>query len=436
MVESITRIRQMMAEAKFIEAQAEAEMQMSLHDQSYRKTLLPIYLEILQAQHKKIPQELALEMAEQVIGQDFQEAQKWLELIADLQVSKNFRRIQLLRIQLAEKQGRLHELYQLIERYFKNDFHLKLQELANNLMLDDLSSSESILNQLIYSCVEKASPKGIKNKLSAIKEVLASHSHKRQLELYQSYCSLEVDGVQSKQDFKKIAELIIYFDQFKFQLLILALLIKLGLQEAAHDYVKVVKENKEYDYLYIEKYYGDLKSYFAKPLVKDSPPPPQLTSAPDLELEEPHYAHEVSSRESEYSKEEELLVNSLKYQNFGIGQLLELTVSFLQSEYNRAALKAAELAMEKAINDHQYLQACYLKLTCLCLLGDYRGALDLSFDALRKTSSKDDLLSFLYLQAESYQQLDQKKEAKKVLTRILSIDSHYRLTRERLEMLE
>jgi tetratricopeptide (TPR) repeat protein len=84
-------------------------------------------------------------------------------------------------------------------------------------------------------------------------------------------------------------------------------------------------------------------------------------------------------------------------------------------------------------DNRNYLKACYLKGSALFRLADFRGVLDLSLEALNKAESKDDILSFMYLQAESYLQMGKKLEAKKVLTQILSIDSNYRLTRYRLE---
>ena len=48
---------------------------------------------------------------------------------------------------------------------------------------------------------------------------------------------------------------------------------------------------------------------------------------------------------------------------------------------------------------------------------------------------QDDILSFLYTQAEAYQRLNLKREARRALQKIISIDPHYRLASERLEKL-
>jgi tetratricopeptide (TPR) repeat protein len=86
-------------------------------------------------------------------------------------------------------------------------------------------------------------------------------------------------------------------------------------------------------------------------------------------------------------------------------------------------------------DERMKLKAAYLALTALLQSGDYRKALDLALESMKLVSTTDDLLSFLYCEAEAWLRLNKKNEARQVLNKILSIDSDYRMTRERLEQL-
>jgi hypothetical protein len=100
-----------------------------------------------------------------------------------------------------------------------------------------------------------------------------------------------------------------------------------------------------------------------------------------------------------------------------------------------AALKASELAYESTDNNNLRLRACYLKVTCLLKTADYRAALDISLIALSYSVTQNDILSFLYSQAEAHLKLKEYISAKRVLERIMDIDASYRLVKERLEWL-
>jgi hypothetical protein len=126
----------------------------------------------------------------------------------------------------------------------------------------------------------------------------------------------------------------------------------------------------------------------------------------------------------------------LKFQSYTPSELIELAISFLQSSFPRAAAEASSLAIKSTEDNKENLKATYLKATCLFQLADFRAVLDLALDALDRAESQDDILSFLYLQAEAYSKLGQKTNAKRALKKILSIDAKYRLTRERLERLD
>ena len=70
MMDVILHIRQMMADTKFSDAQREAETIFFLKDESLRKEVLPLYLEILKAQKKRLPVEMIIEVAERYIQSD------------------------------------------------------------------------------------------------------------------------------------------------------------------------------------------------------------------------------------------------------------------------------------------------------------------------------------------------------------------------------
>lgn len=461
MVDPISAIRQMMAESKFYEAFKTVEMHLSVGSGTERKDLLPIYLELLELQDKKLPEDLVVETAEFSIDEDPQEAIKWLEKLPEKVSPQNFRRIQILKIKIAEKKGRLYQLYSLISelklrlfenrvparmeyidslilKYFKQDFHLKLQDLALGLMLGDNTRAEEQIRELISSCTEKAaSTKGTREKLIAIAEIIKTYKEKKQLEIYQSYCFLSAHGVSEKSEYKKLAEMIIYFDDFKFQLLVLDLLEKLGLPEVAAEYATTVRENSGYDFVHIEKYFGHLKKYFPRIVRPQATAARKETEVPDYTLERPISPLPATETSPEpLTEEETLIISSLKYQNYLPLQLIELAISFLHSNYLRAAAFAAEKAMNETTVNQDYLKAAYLRATCLFQLEDFRAALDLSLESLNRAEVQDDILSFLYLQAEAYARLKLKKEARRALKKILSIDSRYRLTRERLERLD
>lgn len=450
-----------MAEAKFYEAQNLAEVQLSLHNPLIRKELLPLYLEILEHQNKKVSPALLIEVADNEIDKNVELAQGLISKIAPTDVGHYYRLIQILKIKIAEKKGSLAELYNLIsdfglnlyearvptqveliqkisDKYFKHDFHIKLQELASSLLLGNLSEIEKSLKSLILSCYEKATPRGRRDKFTAIREVLISQKEKNYLEIYSNFLTLSLNGITAGHDFKRLVEMVIYFDDFKFQVLVLNLLIELEINEVIEDYALEIKANPEYDFVYLDKYFNYLKRYFFQaPIVQEKISSPLLSEQDlQLEVETKVYEEKILEELDEYTEEETLLVNSIKYHNYPTKTLIELSISFLQSRYYHAATETAGLAMEKALNDEEFLKACYLKLTGLFQLRDYRAVLDLSFVALKKSKSQDDILSFQYLQAETYLKLDNKNQAKRILKKISEVDSKYRLTSERLKRLD
>src|SRR3989344_1666286 len=178
----------MMADQKFYEVQRLIEVQLTLQSVD-RFELLKIYSESLKVQQKNLSVKLGLELAEYESKEKNHEVV--LQLIHELPFKdqqKNFNQIKQLTVKAAEDQGQMDEIYlqvsdflikqfekrtpylpswigHPIEKYFKQDFNLKLKVLALTLMVNDLSQAESLVQDLIYSCLEKSSPKGTDSKL-------------------------------------------------------------------------------------------------------------------------------------------------------------------------------------------------------------------------------------------------------------------------------
>lgn len=457
-MESIIQLRQMMAEQKFFEVQRLIEVQLTLKSDN-RHELLSLYFDSLQAQQKKIPTLLLLELAE--FESDAHHHELVLQLLSEINKDlsqKFFARIQKLKITAAEDKGQMDQLYSLlndflirqfekqipivpfwisekIEKYFKHDFTLKLKELALTLLLNDVHKAEVLTRDLIISCIEKSSPKGTAAKLLSIGEILRSGENKAHLEIYQNFCFISARGISDKSDYKKIVEMVIFYDDFKFQVMILNLLHQLGQKEAAFDYSSAVRINSQYDFVYFDKFFTHLKAYFVQPVPKNKAEVVEALK-PDLKLTG-KYSSEIMSPvlDVEDFEDEQRYFNLIKYQTYTTNQLCDLAVSFLQSEMPRVALKASQQAIAQSESDEEYLKASYLKLTCLLLLKDFRAALDTCLEAISKASTEDDVLSFMYGQAEIYIRLNQVRDARKTLSKILSIDSKYRLAKERLDKL-
>ena len=455
-MESIVQIRQMMADQKFLEVQRLIEVQLELNSE-LRHELLLLYLEAFESLDKNFPVHLTLELAElESLKHNYDFV---LKLISRIDSEKHFLRILKLKLFAAEAQGQMDKMYgyvseffihqfekqtpfvvdwipAFISKYFRNDFNLKLKQLALTLQLNDLIESEKLLKELIVSCVEKSSPKGTIEKLFTMSEILQASRNKAHLEIYQNFCLIYSQGLKDKTDYKRLVEMVIYFDNFKFQVLLLNLLHKLDLPEEAIQYACTVRQNPSYDFVYFDKYFSHLKTYFVELPKKAAFVPDQEHENPDLKLsEKPDSQIHFYDSPMEDDSEEARFLNLLKYQAYTPDEFCDLAVSFLQSEMPRVALRAAELAISNSLDDRGYLKGAYLKLTGQLLLNDNRAALDTCLDALERSRSPEDVLSFLYGQAEALIRLGKNKAAKKTLAKVLSIDSTYRMARERLEKL-
>lgn len=455
MVESISKVQQLLAESKFVEAQKESELALIQHEHSVTAELLELYFESLSSQSKPLPPEMLLNLVEKLLTNKPDEAHKWLSLVDER--LKNSQRVLLLQIRLAGLKGKTEDLYHFISEYqlkrfesrapsipeivsisinkfFPNDFHLQLQRLALDLMRMDLVTCENLIKDLILSCFERSSPKGTREKLNALYEVLLTSESLYHLEVYKNLCYFLANGLANKKDYKKIVELVIYLEDFKFQVLVLNLLMKLNHSEIAKDYAAEIRNNKDYTYVYLDKFFPHLKPLFFNRPRKKSEEVLEKTEI-DLKVSKNNPVPVIDELMAEVSEDEVLLAHLVKMQNYSTDELLDVAVSFVQSELYHAALKASLMAIENSTTDDQKLKGYYLQVTSLLKLGDYRAALDVSLQALTISKSQNDILSFMYSQAEAHLRLKEYKAAKSVLKKIISIDSSYRLAKERLERL-
>ncbi len=446
----------MMADENFSAAEEAAETALISATQEARTEIIPLYLTALIAQKKYLPDHLATECLIALWEKDNHLAVDIFEHASEeLKASSDFR-ILFFRMKLSEKRGRIQELHDLIssyhlklferslpsvpspiqdlvQKYFRADFQLKIQTFALTLLRKDLTGAESELNQLILDAFEKSSPKTLKEKLNSLLSVLALQTEKGHLEIYQSLLSLLVNGITEKKDYKRLAEAVIYFDDFRFGIMLMNLFVTNKLDSIATDYATELSTHQQYDFVYVAKHFPELKKYFVnmtKPI-----PRVDVVESPDLTLEEKQDKSLTMSTLPQNSEDEGLLIHLVRNQNFSDESLLDLAVSFLQSELPRVAGSAAMIVHERATDDRIKLKAAYLALTALLHAGDYRKALDLALESMKLISSQDDLLSFLYCEAEAYLRLNQKNEARQVLRKIVSIDSRYRMAKERLEKL-
>ena len=459
MVDSISKIQQLLAESRFVEAQKIAEGLLLQTKGSESEVLLLDYFECLLAQQKPIPLNLLFLLIEQLCISDINKAAEWSAHLPEPK-GANQQKILSLKIRIAEGKGQTEMLYSLLSqyqilkyenkspvipdliknlktKYFPHDFQLNLQLLALDLLRFDLESSEKLVKELILSCFEKSSPRGKKEKLNSLYNILNGAERLFHLEIYKNFCYIYANGLSEVKDHKKLIEMVIYFEDFKIQSLLLNLFIHLGFEQLAIEYVPVVRSNKNYSYIYFDKYLVDLKPLFNKKSIAKIPTDEnQSLNEEDVKLTEERSPLFLDGINFDPTEEEKILAHILKYQNYKTNELLELAVSFLQTEYFLAGLESSELAYQSSEENIFKLRASYLKVTCLLKMGDFRAALDASLQALTISETENDLLSFLYAQAEAHLRLNELQKAKKTLKKILSIDENYRSTKERLESLD
>ena len=455
-MESISQIRQMMAEQKINDAESLIEVQLTLSNND-RKEYLELYYEIFSIKHKKFPAELLYELARLKLNEGQTE---WV--INNLQESseKAFKLTKLkIEIEAFERLGQFHELYRKIsefliihfekktplidekilnyqKRYFRNDFGLKLTILSLSILKEDDESTEVITKDLILLTFEVQNPRDVEGKLDSIIEILKTGKKKSFLDIYQALCQMIIKNKIERIDYKKLIEFIIYFEDFKFQVITLSLLDKFDLVSEAQSYSKVVKNNPSYNFVYLDKFFYHLKKYFYK-TKNETKEDTSVNEAIDLNLEivekKQWILENVDFRDESYVKEVRQI---LKFSTFSFQQHYDLAISFIQIEMPLVALVIIEKVLEENLEQELKLKVLYLKSNCLFELKDFRKVVDVCHDAISLSRDDKEAMSFLYNQAEALAQLGELKEAKKNLLRIISIDETYRMTKDRLRTLD
>lgn len=456
-METISRLQKHLDDSKFFEAQKEAELLLLQQDLTNRRSLLQLYFAALKAQSKTLPPDLLVEYVEIISLTEPEHAAELLSELSSNTVDKFQRRILIQKILMSEVRGLTSEMYQHIsalqlhayarkipslppivvevsEKYFSGDFALGLQRLSLFLLKGDVQNSEQLVKQLIFSSIERSTPKGTREKLLSISEILNALQNYSLLEVYKNLCLLLADTVREKQDFKRLTEIVIYADSFKLQVLVLSILDR-DVPEVARDYAKIVRANREYSFVYFDKYFPQLKKYFVSmattDILKDTSSV-LVKEAPDFgKSSEPSGADQVF----DFTDEDVMVAHLIRHGSFEDAQLLDLSVGFLQSEFPRAAASAAEIVLQGEGSDETRLKASYLKLTSHLMLKDYRQAVDLAFEALKLAKTQNDILSFLYAKAEAHLALKEVRAARATFKEIVALDADYRLAREKLERL-
>ncbi len=457
MKDLIESIRQMMAEENFTSAESALETALISALPIARSELITLYLETLIHQQKILPDHLVTEVINFLWDQNPDQAILTFENASSSIKRSHDTRILFFQMKLAEKRGHIQLLHRLIseyqlrlyeksipsvpslitgliQKYFRVDFQLQLQDLALTLLRKDIAAAEKKIEKLILEAHEKSGPKILREKLESLLKILSVQTDKGHLEIYQSLIQIMVSGLSEKKDFKRMAELVIYFQDFRFSLMIMQTLVRQNYLDIATDYARELSQAKDYDFVFVAKHFSELKRYFVtitKPVTRT-----QSWESPDLSLSEKQEQFLYLSENPERSQDEVLLIKLVKNQSYGDATLLDLAVSFIQSELPKVALASAMIVHSRTTDVRIKLKAAYLALTSLLQCGDYRQALDLALESMTLVQTTDDLLSFLYCEAEAYLRLDMKKEAKQILKKVLSIDSQYRMARERLEKIE
>jgi hypothetical protein len=458
MVESLEKLQQLMAESRFVEAEKLVEVY--LIDKKYDGVheLQLHYFEILLAQGKKIPAHFLLSFIKKKLDHDIDLAQKWIKYL-DRKDKKHQQSLYQLEISISEKLGMTDELYRQIYKflicrlerkqtfipeniliniktYFNHDFDLKLLDLSMSFLILDLPQIEDKVQSLILSCLEDASNRGLVERIKKLYEVLNSQEKNFHIELYKSICWLLINQIEDKKDFKKLIELVIYFEDIKFQVIILLIMDKNQLISIAQNYADQIKRNTRFNYVYVSKHFSCLKIYFSKNQLKKDEIVTQVLSPLDLTLDEKIKTEKEDREKPIVSSEEKMIPHLVILQSYELNQLLDLSVSLYQAEYYYAASEVSKIASQQSRTNTERLKAIYLKITSLLRLNDFRAVIDESLEALKISENENDILSFLYSLGDAYLQLGQKREAKGIFKKIVAIDEKYRLAKIKLEELD
>jgi len=447
-VDNLEKIRLMMAEQRYIEAQQLLEQTLLLQKS---QELLGLLIEVYQVQGVALPYDLALEFIK--ANKDSHQS---LEIISQL----NHQGIEskVLEIKLYASIGALNKLNEKIsdfylylferkipqvfdevitirKKYFQSDFNLELKELALSFDRGWNKELEDEIQKIIKDCFHKFNLKNKADRLLKLEKIFASYQSNNAAKIYHHLFVLYNHGIENSLDYKKLIELIIYFEDVEMKGIVLNLMDLLSLEKEAHQYADAIKKDTHYNFVHFSKYYPHLKKYFITPRslaneVKEDLEPIDLT----LDEKEKEVTITDWVDDSVVDSDAEI-AEGLKYMEYDPSGWLNLAVGFIQSDFNKSALMCAKKVKEASVDEVDFLKASYLAVHALMKLQDYRIALDYCYEALEKCTLETDYLSFSYLEVELLIQLGEKASAKKVLENIHLIDSSYRLSSKMLKRL-
>lgn len=323
------------------------------------------------------------------------------------------------------------------EKYFKEDqdfiFVLILHQ-TQTFQFDQIEKQLILFveNQLIRS---KKTPK-TKDDIELLITILDQIQVKGKLDIWKSFLMLQNQSNFDEGLIKKIIEMVIYFDHFGIQLLILRSLHHFGQYEIAQSLADALKASSNYDFVMIEKYFPhDLKSYFIKKRQIESAPFLSELSPEDLKLDI-NYKKNKSREEEEahlLTEEESLIISGIKHQELSFDQSLDLMISMLQMNLPLAARAIAFKINKEPVEAELKLKLNYLLLRVYYELKDYRAGIDIALDSLSIAKSGEDILAFMYAEADFHFHLGELNQAKLIYENIISLVGNYRMAFERLK---
>lgn len=323
------------------------------------------------------------------------------------------------------------------EKYFKEDqdfiFVLILHQ-TQTFQFDQIEKQLTLFveNQLIRS---KKTPK-TKDDIELLITILDQIQVKGKLDIWKSFLMLQNQSNFDEGLIKKIIEMVIYFDHFGIQLLILRSLHHFGQYEIAQSLADALKASSNYDFVMIEKYFPhDLKSYFIKKRQIESAPFLSELSPEDLKLDI-NYKKNKSREEEEahlLTEEESLIISGIKHQELSFDQSLDLMISMLQMNLPLAARAIAFKINKESVEAELKLKLNYLLLRVYYELKDYRAGIDIALDSLSIAKSGEDILAFMYAEADFHFHLGELNQAKLIYENIISLVGNYRMAFERLK---
>lgn len=433
-----------MAEQRYIEAQQLVEQTMLMHKSDQ---LLGLYIEIHLLQDSQLPYPETVSFIKTIQEQD---PHRSLDLLFKLNAQTV--EVKLLELNLYARLGALDDLYKSIsnfylylyerkiprvfvevqnlrKKYFSSDFKFELQEIALEADRGWTAELELRISRIIQECFQSYSIKNRYEKIQQLQQVIEALPFNNGSRITASLLKLYLEGVKEAKDYKKLIELVLYFEDLSMKAIVLNLLDKLELESAAASYANSLKLNADYNFILFEKYYPHLKKYFVtarKEVVEEIIPITEIDLTLSGLKEESHHTdliHEVDETNSDLD-----ILDNLKHLEYDLSGWLNLAVGFLQSDFPKSALFCAQSVRDLARTDEDFLKGSYLATHALMKSQDYRLALDYCYEAIERSTLETDMLSFSYLEAELLIQLGEKRAARIVIGEIRKIDGDYRLS--------